>query len=196
MRIRQPGMHWPHRHFHRERQQESNKYQNLRRQRQWQLVIIQYRETAAGSRVQVNECHQHQQRSQQRVQKEFDCRIHAIGAAPNADDQEHRDQRGFPEHVEQNRIERGKHTVDDAGHDQQRTHILRHPVADHLPSGDDHQRRGKAVEQNQRHGDAVHPQVIMNVEALDPGVKLDKLHGAQQRVEAAIQRQRHQQARY
>jgi hypothetical protein len=46
---------------------------------------------AAGLEEQVDEGHQHQQRAQQRVEEELDRRIDAVRAAPDADDDVHRE---------------------------------------------------------------------------------------------------------
>ena len=45
--------------------------------------------------------HQHQHRSGHRVQEELDRRVDAAVVAPDADQEIHRHQRDFPEHVEQ-----------------------------------------------------------------------------------------------
>ena len=119
VRIRQPGMHRDHRHLHREGEEERDEDQDLRGHRDRDLVEIEYLEAAAGLVVEIDQRHQHQQRTEQGVEEELDRRIHAIRAAPHADDQEHRDQHRFPEHIEQDRIQRGEHADHDAGHDQE-----------------------------------------------------------------------------
>ena len=158
------------------------------------MMEVQNLEAAAGLVIQVQQRNQHQQRTEQRVQEELDRRIDAVRAAPHADDEEHRDQHGFPEHIEQHGIQRRKHAIDQAGHDQEGRHVLRHAFLDHFPAGDHHQRREKAVEQDEQHRNAVHAQMVMDVEAADPVLQLDKLHVAGRSVEAGIQRQRHQKA--
>ena len=66
---------------------------------------------------------QHQQRTDERVEKELEARIDAPLAAPNADDEKHRDQAAFEEQIEQHQIQRAEHA------DHQR---LQHEEGDHI----------------------------------------------------------------
>ena len=52
---------------------------------------------------------QHQQRADQRVQHELDRRVDAVRAAPDPDDQVHRDEHDLPEDVEEEQVEREEH---------------------------------------------------------------------------------------
>ena len=56
---------------------------------------------------------------------------------------------------------------------------------------DHHQDGDEAVEQHEQHADAVDPEVIIDVEALDPGQVLDELHARVVQVEAGVERDRH-----
>jgi hypothetical protein len=69
-------------------------------------------------------------------------------------------------------------------------------VLDHLPAGDDHEHADEGGENDQRHGDAVDPQVVLDIEQGDPGGTLDKLHLGGGRIEAGIERQTHDEGEY
>src|SRR2546427_9692378 len=49
-------------------------------------------------------------------------------------------------------------------------------AADDLPAGDHHQHGDEAVQQDEQDRNAVHAEVIVHVEAGDPGRELDELH--------------------
>jgi hypothetical protein len=50
--------------------------------------------------------HQQQDAARQGIEEELDRRVHPVRAAPHADDEVHGDEHGFPEHIEQDEIER------------------------------------------------------------------------------------------
>jgi hypothetical protein len=56
-----------------------------------------------------NHRHQHQDGPKEGVKEELERGIDAVLTAPDADDQEHRDQTGFEEQVEQHQIQRAEH---------------------------------------------------------------------------------------
>ena len=53
----------------------------------------------------------------------------------------------------------------------------------------------KAVKRHEPQRDAVHAEVVVNIEARNPGALFDKLHGAGDAVEPGIQRKRHQKSK-
>ena len=85
--------------------------------------------------------------------------------APDPDDQEHRDQHRLAEDVEQDGIQGGEDPDHQPFHDQEGGHVLGEPVLNHLPAGDHHEDGDEGGQQDQRHGDAVHAQVVVDVEA-------------------------------
>ncbi len=192
MRVGQPGVHRPHRHLDREREQEPEEQRDLHIERQRQLVPVDDLEARARLVVEIQHRDQHQERAEQRVEEELDRRVHAVRAAPDADDDEHRDQRAFEEHVEQHRVEGGKDAVQQARHDEERGEVLRDARLDHAPAGDHHQDGDEAVQQHEQQRNPVDAEVVVDVEALDPGPELDKLHRARRGIEAGPQRQRDQ----
>jgi hypothetical protein len=157
-------------------------------------VPIQDLEAAAGLAVEIQQPDQHEQRPEQGVEKELDCGVDPVGAAPDADDDEHRDEGRLEEHVEQHRVQRREHSVQHPGEEQERGVVLRDAVFHHRPAGDDHQDGDEAVQQQEQHADAVDAQVIVDVEALDPGNQLDELHGAGRSVEPGVERDGDQKA--
>ena len=73
---------------------------------------------------------EHQQRADERVEDELDRRVDPVRAAPDPDDQVHRDEDDLPEDVEEEQVEGDE----DADHpdleDQERDHVLLDPVLD------------------------------------------------------------------
>ena len=192
--VGKPGMHRPHRHLDAEGDQEREEDQDLRLDRERKLVPVEDAEAATGLHEQVQQREQHQQRAEQRVEEELDRRVHTVGAAPDADDQVERDQRSLEEHVEQDAVERGEDAVHQARHDQERGHVLRHLVLDDLPARHHHEDRDERVEDDEKHRQAVHPEVIVDVEARHPRGELDELHRTGRGVEAGVERNRHDEA--
>ena len=164
--------------------------------RQRQLVPGQDVEAAARLVVQVDQRDQHQQRAEQRVQEELERRIDPARAAPDADDDVHRDQRGFEEHVEQQAVERAEHADHQARQDQERAHVLVDALGDHLPA-DDHDDDGD--ERGQQHEPAARCRRrrggSCTLKRSIQGSFSDELHRRGAGVEAGDQRQRDQEAR-
>jgi len=61
VRVRQPGMHWPHRHFHREGKEEGDQDQGLRAHAQCSALEIADFKAATGLVVEIDKGHQRQQ---------------------------------------------------------------------------------------------------------------------------------------
>ncbi len=192
--VRQPGVHRPHRHLHGEGREEGEEQQRLRAGRQRQLVPRGDVEAAAGLVVQVHQRDQHQQRAEQRVEEELEGRVDLVRATPDADDEVHRDQRGFEEHVEQQAVHGAEHADHEAREDQERAHVLVHALGDRLPGRDHHDHRDEGRQRHEPERDAVQAQVVVHVEALDPEDLLDELRRGGAVVEVAVERQRHGQA--
>ena len=117
MRIRQPCVERPERHFDAERKGEREEEpelcawrnrQHAGTQRFSQHSIIK----GANARgILVNEIErdnadQHQERSDRGVDEELHGRIDASLAAPDTDEEEHRDERSFKEQIKEQQIER------------------------------------------------------------------------------------------
>jgi hypothetical protein len=170
------------------------KDQDLRLDADRQLVPVEDAEAATGFEEQPDQGNQHQQRAEQRVEEELDCGIDAVGAAPDADDDVHRDQRSLEEDVEQHAVERAEDAVHQAGHGEEGAHVLRLLLFDHFPAGQHHEHGDQTVEQDEGHRNAVHPEQVPDIEAGNPGQLFDELHAALRRVEPGVQRDRDEEA--
>ena len=148
-------------------------------------------EAACRLVVQVDQRDQHQQRAQQRVQEKLERSIDLVRPTPDTDDEIHRNQRGFEEHIEQHSIESRKNTDHQARQNQEGPHVLVHPHRDRLPGGNHHddgneRRQGHKPERN-----AIYTKVVEDVETFDPGGFLNKLHRCSAELETLIERQGH-----
>jgi hypothetical protein len=92
------------------------------------------------------------------------------------------------------RVERAEHADHQPREDEESAHVLVDALGDHLPGGDDHDHGDERREQHEPERDAVQPQVVEHVEAVDPRLALDELHLGGAELEAAVQRQRDQEA--
>ncbi len=103
---------------------------------------------------------QHQDRAEQRVEEEFVAGIDAVGTAPHADDQIHRDQAGFEEDVEQEQVLRREHADHQQFHDQERGHVFADASGDRFPAGENADRHQEHAERDQDECDPVDPERI------------------------------------
>ena len=85
--------------------------------------------------VKVEEQHreQHQHRAEQRIKEKLDRGIKLARAAPDADQQIHRNQHRFPENEEQKEIQRHEDAQHTGLENQKPNVIFLHPVLDRLP---------------------------------------------------------------
>src|SRR5258708_32521736 len=87
----------------------------------------------------------------------------------HSDQQRHRNQRGFPEEVKQEQIEREENADQSGFQHQQQNEKLFDPLMDGFP-GNQHAQRGKEGGQHyQPQREAVNPNVVMNVGGGNPG---------------------------
>ena len=103
------------------------------------------------------------------IQEELHRRIDAPLVAIHADQQRHRDQRGFPEEVEQEKIERDEDADQRRLQHQQQNEEFLHPVVDRPPRDQHAQRHQEGGQQHQPQRDAVDPEVVVDVGSRDPG---------------------------
>jgi hypothetical protein len=114
----------------------------------------------AGVRVHGEHGEQHQHRTQQRVEEQLERGVDAPGAAPDADNQEHRDQDAFEEDVKHHHVEGAEHADHQRFQDQEGDHVFLHPVGDRLPTGKHADRRQQCGQQHEQHGNAVDAHVV------------------------------------
>ena len=188
VRIRKPGVHREHRDLDREPGHEGEEQPHLLRGRKRQRVQVRQL-PAAALLVQVDQADQHEDRAQERVQEELDRGVHAARAAPDADDDEHRDQHGLEEHVEQHRVHGREHTHHHAFQDQHGSVVLTDPAVDRSPGADQHQHRGQRGQHDQRCGNPVRTQVVLDVERGNPLAALQELQARSGEVEPGQQQE-------
>ena len=195
VRIRQPGVHREHRHLHREGEQQREEDPALLGERERQGLQARDR-VAATLHVHVDQRRQHEHRAEEGVQEELDGRVHAPRPAPDADDEEHRNQHRLPEEIEQQRVGGGKHPDHQAFHDEEGAVVLRRARLDHPPAGDHYRYGHERGEHEQRQRDAVHAERVPGVKARNPRQLLRELQRRGGGVERAPQRHRQPQRRH
>ena len=141
--------------------------------------------------VQIDQRDQHQQRTEQRVEEKLEGCVDLVRTAPDTNDEIHRDQRGLEEHIEQHAVECREDTDHQSRQDQEGPHVLVHTLGDRLPGSNHHDHRDECRQRHEPERDSIHPEVVENIETLDPGSLLDKLHGGSSQLETLIERQGH-----
>ncbi len=192
--VGEPGVHGPHRHLDGEGRKEGEENQRLRAAVERQRVPGGDVETAASLVVQVDQGHQQEQRAQQRVEEKLERGVDLVRAAPDADDQVHRDQRGFEKDVKQHAVQRREHADHEAAQDEEGAHVLVDAAGDDFPARDDHDDGDEGGQQHEPERDAVHAQVVVDVETLHPLEPFHKLHGRRAELETRVQGQRDEEA--
>ena len=187
-------MHRPHRHLDREARKEREPQPELhpRIERGFQQCrhVRRFR-----FEIDRKDGDQHQNGARQRIEEELERRIDPALAAPDADDQEHRDQNGFEEDIEQDEIERAEHADHQRFQHEKRDHVFLHPVLDRFPARQDADRGQKGRQQDEEHRNAVDAHVIIDPEGRDPRNLLDELEIRRRIVEPDPQENRHHEGR-
>ena len=191
VRIGQPGVEREHRDLDREGEEEGDEREQLQavgeaarpRVRPQRLEVEGAGPRFAARRIRPDRVgvgrgqdrDQHQQRPDQRVQDELDRRVDPVGAAPDPDDQVHRDEDDLPEDVEQERVER----EEDADHPdlehEERDHVFLDPRLDRLEAGQDRDPRQRRGQDHQRDRQPVRAELVLDAEDRDPVDRLDEL---------------------
>ncbi len=131
---------------------------------------------------------QHQGRAEHRVQEELQRRVDALAVAPPADEEVHRHEHDLEEDEEQEQVE-GAEGADAPGLQEQQPGVVRLGV---LLGGDRHEgeREQHARQHDQEQRDAVHAEVPLDAELLDPDVHRLELEAGLAGVERAEHPQR------
>ncbi|MNS91592.1 hypothetical protein D3C72_1256870 [compost metagenome] len=195
MDVRQPRVDGEHRHLDGKRHQEGQEDEDLFVHRQLERVPGQDVEGARHI-AQVDDGNQGQQRTEEGVQEELERRVHAVGTAPDTDDDEHRDQGCFKEEVEQQAVQRAEHADHQARQDQERAHVLGDALLDHLPGRNDDDDRDERGQWHEPQGQAVDTQRVPDIEGCYPRCFFDELHAVCGVVEMLDQRQGAQHAEH
>src|ERR1039457_448914 len=99
--------------------------------------------------------------------------------SPDADDQRHRNQGGFPEEVEEEQVERDEAADHRSLEDQHQDEKFFHLSIYRLPRNQNAQRREERGQHYQPHGDAIDPEVVVNVGMRNPRQILMALEAAE-----------------
>ena len=189
VRVRQPGVHRPHRHLHRKGGKERQPRPGLQGARHG--AVHQGRNVGrAGIPVQRHDRQQHQDRAEQRVEEEFEGRVDPARAAPDADDQEHRDQAAFEEQIEQHEVERREGADHQRFQKQERHHVFAHARRHRFPARNDAERHQSGGQDHERQRNAVDTHVVGDA-AGEPRGLFDELEIRTRRIETPDQDQRH-----
>ncbi len=179
MGVRQPGVDREQGHLDGEGEGERCEQPTLRSDRQVEAHEIGERESRGSELLAVGEGKrddpgQHQRRPERGVDEELDGGVDASLAAPDPDDEVHRDQDRLEEHEEDEEVEREEDT-DHPGLQQQR-------VDDELLAfrldrgrGSKRNRHQKSGEHHHRHGNAIDSQGPADPPGLIPGDVLGEL---------------------
>ena len=166
--VGQPGVHRPHRQLHRERGEEREPQPPLHVLRE--LEGHQRRDVGgAGLPVHRHDREQHQHRAEQRVEEELEARVDAPLAAPHPDDQEHRDQAGFEEQVEQHEVERAEHADHQRFEHEEGDHVFLDAAARSLSQeARMHKRHQERGQDHEQHRDAVDAHLVVDRRRASP----------------------------
>ncbi len=172
----------PHRHLDRKRGEEGKPQPGLHFGRE--LVVQELRDVGGtGIPVHGHDGQHHQHGAQQRVEEELVGCVDAVLATPDADDDEHRDQAGLEEHVEQNDVERDEDADHERFEDQERDHVFLDALLDRDPARQDAERHQERGQDDEEHRDAVDADMIGNT-GREPLMLLDHLEAGIRIVEA------------
>ena len=106
---------------------------------------------------------QHEHGGNHGVHEEFYRGVDFAPVAVHSDQQRHRNQRGFPEEVEQEQIQRDEDADHRGFQHQQQDEEFLHPLMNRVPRNQHAQRCQERGQYHQPHGDSVHAQVVVNV---------------------------------
>ena len=114
VRVGEPGVHREHRHLDGEGHEEGEERPVLQVVRVHDVAQrLDVERQLAGRALDVvhdrDDREQHEQAADEREQEELDRRVDAPRAAPDADDEVHRDEHGLPEHVEEEEVGGAEH---------------------------------------------------------------------------------------
>ena len=110
--------------------------------------------------VQEQDGKQHQHGTEQRVEEKLDGGVEFSRAAPDADQQVHGDQHGFPENKEQEEIQRHEDAQHAGLQNQKPDVVFLHPVFDRGPRGEDRNPAQQRGQHDQQEGNAVDAQDV------------------------------------
>ena len=182
-------MHRPHRHLHREGREEGKPEPGLHLRRE--VVLQKCCDIGrAGIPVHGHDGEQHQHRAEQRVEEELVRRVDAVLATPNADDDEHRDQAGFEEDIEEHDVERHEDADHQGLEDQEGDHVFLQTLLDRGPARENAEGHEQSRQDDEEHRDAIDADMVGDPRA-EPGVLLHHLEADIGIVEVDPDEERH-----
>ncbi len=132
--------------------------------------------------------HKHQHRAEERVKEELEARVDPLLAAPDADDQEHRDQPRLEEEVKQNQIQRHEHAQHQCLEHQESDHVFL-DAGFHVPTGRNHQWHHECRQHHKENADPIHAQFVLQTQ--QPFGFFYELHARVIGVEPGQNKERH-----
>ncbi len=106
---------------------------------------------------------QHQHRAKEGIKEELERCIDPVLAAPDADDQEHRDQTGLEEQVEQHQIKRQEHAQHQRFQHQEGDHVFL-DAGFHIPAGGDDQRHQEGGQHHEQDRNPVDTHLVVQAQ--------------------------------
>ena len=200
VRVGQPRMQREERHFDGEREKERQEEQHLRARLKNELsgrqrLLDRWQIEGARSVVEPDDADEHHDRARHGVENEFHRRVDAALVAPNADEERHGNQHQFPEKKEEEHIERKKNADDADFEHQQHDEKFFHAMLDAVPGSQNRNRRQEGGQQDEKHADAVHAEVVMDRRRRNPFGKLLELVPGRTNGHATQQEQREEEFR-
>ena len=204
VRIWQPRVDRPHRHFNRKTGKERQEHHGLQsadhsdprnREGVGREGMRQKTDFAASDarrariRIHHHHRHQHQDRPEEGVEEELERCINTVRPAPDANNQEHRDQTCLEEQVEEHEIQRHEHAQHQRLEKQEGDHVFLDPRL-YVPAGSDDQRHHKRGQHHKQDRNAVNAQTVLK--AHQPLCLVDKLEAGVGRVKVEQNEQRDQ----
>ncbi len=172
----------PHRHLDRERGEEPKPQPGLHVCREVRLE--QHRDVGRARRpVHGHDRQQHQDRAGESVKEELEGGVHPVPVAPDADDDEHRDEAALEEQIEEDEVERDEDADHQGLHHQEGDHVLLHAGLNRRPGRDNADRHEKRGEQHERHRNAIDAKLVED-RVREPVALLDQLKAGLGRIEA------------
>src|SRR6266851_1580707 len=171
MSVGKPGVKWEHGHFDREGEEESPEEPDFQAIRKL-LGGGEKRGDVEGADRALRQCfcvveieredrEQHDDRACEGVQEKLDGGVETALAAPDADEEIHGNEHDFPENVEEEEVEREKHSEHAGLEQQEQDVILLGALLDGGPGGGD-------GEHDQEHADAVGSERILCADGGNP----------------------------
>ncbi len=106
---------------------------------------------------------QHQHRAEQRVQEELVGCIDPACTAPHTDDQEHRNEASFEEHVEHDQVQRAEDADHQRFQNEEGNHVFLYPLLHAVPGGQDAERHQEGREDHEEDGNTVNAHAVADV---------------------------------